>query len=321
VPLTLRMVGASSASYPRGWDGSRAVASADGVDWFRVDTRRDKDADELVITHTPTTDRLDVAYFAPYPHARRAARTAELRAAGVAVNELGPTPDGHALPLITLGAGPAPVWVVARQHPGETMGEWFAEGLVDRLLAPDPVAERLLGLATIRVVPCVNPDGARRGNHRTNAMGADLNRAWLEPDPLRSPEVLAIRDEMDRTGVAFALDVHGDEEIPYVFPAGGRGTPSWDPERAELLQRFLDAWMAATAHLQTRHGYPPTGPGEANLAVCSNQLTERFRCVALTIEQPFADHADDPDPRTGWSPERSRALGASVVDPWVKILS
>jgi murein tripeptide amidase MpaA len=322
VPLTVRLVRASSASYPRGWSAYRAVASGDGEDWFRVDTRLDAEADELVITHTPTTDSLDLAYFAPYPHARREARTVALRRRGVDVADLGPTPDGWPLPMITVGAGPAPIWIVARQHPGETMGEWFAEGLVDRLVAAaDSATERLLALATIRVVPCVNPDGARRGNHRTNAMGADLNRAWLEPDPVRSPEVLAIRAAMDRTGVAFALDVHGDEEIPYVFPTGAGGTPSWDAERAEQRQRFLDAWMAATPHLQTRHGYPPTGPGEANLSVCSNQLTERFRCVALTIEQPFADHDDDPDPRTGWSPTRSRALGASVVEALSKIVA
>ena len=69
--------------------------------------------------------------------------------------------------------------------------------------------------------------------------------------------------------------------------------------------------------MQARHGYPKTAPGAANLSVCSNQLTERYRCVALTVEQPFKDNADLPDPRTGWSAARSRALGASVIDAWV----
>ncbi len=42
--------------------------------------------------------------------------------------------------------GPGPrIWVTARQHPGETMASWFAEGLLERLTDPhDPVARSLL---------------------------------------------------------------------------------------------------------------------------------------------------------------------------------
>ncbi len=38
-------------------------------------------------------------------------------------------------------------------------------------------------------------------------------------------------------------------------------------------------------------------------------------CLAMTLEQPFTDVESDPDPTTGWSPGRSRALGASVLHP------
>lgn len=42
------------------------------------------------------------------------------------------------------GSGPR-IWVTARQHPGETMASWFAEGLLERLTDPhDPVARSLL---------------------------------------------------------------------------------------------------------------------------------------------------------------------------------
>ena len=201
------------------------------------------------------------------------------------------------------------------------MGEWFAEGLVDRLIGTgDAVVDRLRSAATVRVVPCVNPDGARRGNHRTNALGVDLNRAWRDPDPGTAPEVHVISALMDHTGVAFALDVHGEEAMPYNFTAGAQGTPSWDEGRARLRDRFLAAWMAANPDMQIRHGYRANGPGEANLALCANQLSERFRCVALTVEQPFKDNADRPDPTVGWSPGRSRALGAAAADAFGAVL-
>ncbi len=51
------------------------------------------------------------------------------------------------------------------------------------------VARRLREQARFCTVPNMNPDGAVRGNLRTNAAGRNLNREWREPDPAASPEV------------------------------------------------------------------------------------------------------------------------------------
>src|SRR3712207_9122153 len=81
-----------------------------------------------------------------------------------------------------LGDAPPQIWLSARQHPGETMAEWWMEGALERLLdEADPVARRLLGKATFHVVPNMNPDGSRRGHLRTNAVGTNLNREWHDP--------------------------------------------------------------------------------------------------------------------------------------------
>ncbi|MEQ1501233.1 MAG: M14-type cytosolic carboxypeptidase [Myxococcota bacterium] len=322
--LSLRFPDAGACSYPAGWTGYRAVATYDvdplgTVDWFRVPTSYVDGA--LVIDHVPERDTVQYAYFGAYPHARHLARRRHAEAAGARVSTLGTTPDGHPLTLVELGHGPRPVWVIARQHPGETMAEWFVEGLIDRLIAGDPEVEALLDRATIRIVPSMNPDGGKRGNHRTNAHGADLNRMWLDPDPAIAPEVRWVRDRMDQTGVDLALDIHGDEEIPYNFAGGGEGTPSWDPQRAARKDRFVATWIATTPAFQRTHGYPTAGPGEANLAIGGFQITERYSCLALTIEQPFIDDANHPDPVTGWSPRRSLALGASVVTPILAVLA
>lgn len=323
-PVCLRLLNAGTCTFPRGWEGYSAVASYDGVSWFRVPTRYE--GGELRILHTPERDVVDYATFAPYPHARRLARVAWLTGTPLPgfrrLEVLGETPDGHPIEVLEFGSGPIPIWIVARQHPGETMAEWFTEGLVDRLVstAEDPVLARVLARTTFRIVPCMNPDGARRGNHRTNARGIDLNRTWHAPDRENAPEVARVRDRMDETGVRFALDVHGDEELPWNFASGGDGVPSWTERRAELKRRFVDAWMVASPDFQRRRGYPPAGPGEANLTVCAQQLNERFRCLALTVEQPFKDNADHPDPVSGWSSGRSKKLGASLLDALDPIL-
>lgn len=52
------------------------------------------------------------------------------------------------------GPGKLAVWVTARQHPGETMAEWAAEGLLRRLTDPaDAAARRLLNSTVWYVVP------------------------------------------------------------------------------------------------------------------------------------------------------------------------
>ncbi|VFT05201.1 peptidase M14, carboxypeptidase A [Pseudomonas aeruginosa] len=125
------------------------------------------------------------------------------------------------------------LWVIAQQHPGEHMAEWFMEGLIERLQRPDDTEmQRLLEKADLYLVPNMNPDGAFHGNLRTNAAGQDLNRAWLEPSAERSPEVWFVQQEMKRHGVDLFLDIHGDEEIPHVFAAGCEATrairPAWN---------------------------------------------------------------------------------------------
>lgn len=156
--------------------------------------------------------------------------------------------DGRDIDLIRIGDGKNKVWLIGRQHPGETQPSFWMEGVLDRLTSKsDPVASALRKSCTFYVVPLMCPDGASRGHLRTNASGANLNREWDSlkdketgkiryeaPTLERSPEVYYVLKEMDRIGVDMAMDVHGDEELPHVFLAGGQGTKVWGP-RLEML--------------------------------------------------------------------------------------
>ncbi|MHA5866282.1 M14 family metallopeptidase, partial [Pseudomonas aeruginosa] len=152
--------------------------------------------------------------------------------------------------------------------------------------------------ADLYLVPNMNPDGAFHGNLRTNAAGQDLNRAWLEPSAERSPEVWFVQQEMKRHGVDLFLDIHGDEEIPHVFAAGCEGNPGYTPRLERLEQRFREELMAR-GEFQIRHGYPRSAPGQANLALACNFVGQTYDCLAFTIEMPFKDHDDNPEPATG----------------------
>lgn len=315
--LTLKITGLEASAYPGGWPGYRAAVSEDREFWGRADSSYDKAeaGGTLTIRYTPMGGQVWFAYFAPYSwerHQDLIATTALTE--GVEHRVLGLTLDGRTIDCLDLGEGDKHVWLYARQHPGESMAEWWMEGALDCLTDPaDPVGRKLRQLCRFHVVPNANPDGAVRGHLRTNAAGVNLNREWACPSAEKSPEVLAILSAMDQTGVHFAMDVHGDEAIPAVFLAGYQGIPSWTEGLQAGFDRYAAILQRRTPDFQTRLGYPVAAPGRANLTMSTNQLAERFGATAMTLEMPFKDNDDLPCAAQGWSAERSMILGRDCM--------
>ncbi len=326
--VTLNFLNAGQCAYPKGWEGYRINASYDRQHWFRIDTRFDGQVMSADIT--PESQTVCFAYFEPYSHERHLDLIGSAAASEhVEVQHLGQTLDGRDMTLLRVSdaasamadassvvpiAQRKKIWLIARQHPGEAMAEWFAEGFVERLLdGDDPVARVLLAQCVFYVVPNMNPDGAVRGNLRTNAGGANLNREWAAPSLEKSPEVFLVRQKMLEVGVDLNLDAHGDEGLPYNFVAGTEGTAGYSPRLEALEAAFKSAWQATCPDFQTAQGYGGTAPGTANVTLATNWVGQQFNCLAFTIEMPFKDNADLPNLRCGWNGERSRKLGASVL--------
>ena len=319
---TIRITGLKESAYPAGWPDYRAVVSEDRIDWTRADTSYDVEAGVLTISVTPRTNGIWIAYFAPYSMERHHNLIAEAgEADGVTVESLGKTLDGQDMDLVTMGTGPLKLWLIARQHPGESMGEWWMEGALAMLTdGADPVARKLRERATLYIVPNMNPDGSRRGHLRTNAAGANLNREWHEPTMERAPEVKLVRGRMDQTGVDLCLDVHGDEAIANNFIAGAEGIPSWNGRHQRLLDAWKAAMLARSPDFQVEEGYPVDTNGKANLAICTNQMAERFGCLAMTLEMPFKDAKVMPDEERGWSPMRCVRLAEACLGATLDVL-
>jgi murein tripeptide amidase MpaA len=322
--IRMDIIGLEKSAYPGGWPGYRARISDDRETWTLADTSYDKAADggTLTIRVTPRHDALWCAYFAPYSlerHHDLIARTA--MQPGVIATVLGHSLDGRPIDCLELGEGPRTVWLYARQHPGESMAEWWMEGALAELTdRASPLARSLRAKARFHIVPNMNPDGSVRGYLRTNAAGANLNREWHDPTPDRAPEVLAVRNRMDETGVDFALDVHGDEALPHVFIAGFEGIPGVTNAQLDLLARYQAALCRHSPDFQTSVGYPVTPAGKANLSMSTNQVAHRFGCVSATLEMPFKDALELPDADQGWSPARSRHLGRACLAALADIL-
>jgi murein tripeptide amidase MpaA len=322
--LRLVIENAGSAAYPKGWENYQAVVSDDLMEWRRVPTSFD--GHSLVIDTKLNVNALYVAYFAPYSSERHQMLVAgALSHEQATVSVLGQTLDGRDLDMITLGE-PGPdkhnVWITARQHPGETMAEWWMEGFLERMLDPiSAISKDLLSRAVFYVIPNMNPDGSARGHLRTNAAGVNLNREWAEPSMEKSPEVYLVLQKMIETGCDLAFDVHGDEALPYNFIAGSEGIPKWSDRLSGLLENFKSSYVkSSNGAFQTHFGYPISAAGKANLTICTNALAERFDCLAMTLEMPFKDDANHPDPKHGWSPIRCKQLGASALSPLLAVM-
>ena len=342
VQVKFAISNAGDVSFPQAWEGSTVCYSPTLEDddgrhhsWQRnLGTSYDPNQKVLSWTHSyDASGSFYFAYFAPFSYQRHLNLVAKCAQSPLAtVESLGQTLDGREMDFVTVGTGERTAWIIHRQHPGESQAEYYAEGLLTRLLGLDKQGEidgnvrKILKHYTFHIVPNMCPDGAFRGHLRTNACGANLNREWATtqadytaPTLERSPEVYHVLRRMDASPPDIFLDIHGDEELPVTFLAGAQGTPHWGPRMEALHGAFLAAYTRSNSDMQQAVGYTPVDPSKVVVNTATKVVATRFQCLASTLEMPFKDCATNPDPKYGWSPNRCRMLGASVLEPLLYI--
>ena len=313
---TLHISDLASSAYPKGWEGYNVLASYDRQTWFRVDS--EFNGDTLTFSIALEQPQVYFAYFIPYSYERHLDLLADAQCSSLCeLKYLGDTLDGRDMSMLVIGEpgeDKRNIWITARQHPGESMAEWCAEGIIARLLdEQDGLSRALLEKAVFYIVPNMNPDGSARGHLRTNAVGANLNREWKTPTLERSPEVYYVLNAMHEVGVDMYLDLHGDEALPYNFVAGSEGIPVYNNRLKALENQFKDALLMATPEFQDEFGYAKDEPGQADLTIASNAVGQAFECLAYTIEMPFKDNNNLPDPLFGWSVQRCQQFGEDIL--------
>lgn len=136
----------------------------------------------------------------------------------VQISTIGKTVQGRELEIVRVGNPQAPhrVFLRARAHPWEPVGNWLVEGLVHRLLRGDREARQFLDRYCVYIMPMANKDGVALGRTRFNLQGKDLNRGWDQPaDPQLAPENFALEQWLERIMKAgeaphLALELHND---------------------------------------------------------------------------------------------------------------
>jgi len=294
-PLCLKIVNADEASYAQGYHGYWAFVSTDQKKWDR--TKTSFDGKVIQIELTPEADKIWVAYFPPYSYDMHKELVTFANSSSECEHSvIGQSCQNRAMDLLKVGSGELKLWVIARQHPGESMAEWFMDGFIHELLSDSATATALRSKATLYLVPNMNPDGSVMGHLRTNAVGANLNREWCDtpeknykaPTQERSPEVLCTLKKMEETGVDFFMDVHGDEELPCNFLAGEFGLHSWGDKKTYIYQKYVQLAVEKTKpYFQTTYNYGNQLQGKGIKALGGATVSEKFDCCGTTLEMPY----------------------------------
>lgn len=310
----IRLVNADKVSFSGAWQGYQAFASYDNQHWFRIDT--EYNSGELILTLDAKAAKVYYAYFVPYPLTRQSTllqQVATMPAAQLEV--LGQTAQGRDITLLRLGSTAArakKIWLIARQHPGETMAQWLAEGVITHLADHIGAQQTVATPVCFYIVANMNPDGTALGNHRTNANGINLNRHWATPDPRLCPEVYWVRQAMLQYDVDAFIDIHGDETLPYNFML------------AEAKHPFADRLKQALAnldrHFQTEYDYSnvAVGCGTGNCgSSCGQQkatnfVQQQFGVASILLEASFKPLQQSGKTRP-WDQLSAMQLGGSLA--------
>ncbi len=176
---------------------------------------------------------------------------------------------------------PKGVYLVARQHSGETPGSWVLDGMLDRFarMKKNPFA--------IWVIPFADTDGIAAGDHGKGGFPVDLNQAW--GDVPGRHETRVIQSDLarwsKRTRPFCVLDLHalGAEDMFTAISVDDdgneqKGMRAW----SNFLADALSAEYAAEEFARIR-----TLPASGRASDLCRYVHDKFDCAALSVEVPY----------------------------------
>ncbi len=305
---------AGDVTFSNAWQGYKVFASYDNQHWFTLPTQFD--GQSLTFGHESTSTKTYYAYFVPYSLERQTSLEAELvNHQDINIDAITTTANGNRVNLLSIGEinpDKKNVWIIARQHPGESMAQWVVEGIV-RSLSDVEHFDALLKQVNLYVVMNMNPDGSQIGNHRTNAVGQNLNRCWSAPSMESCPEVYAVQQAMKKRGVDFFIDIHGDETIPYNFMMTYGNEIEGNKFKqllAEKEPRFQLKYDYATYNNSCSSSCGPATCGSGQTA--TSYVAQHFDATSLLLEASFKPLENRPSSEV-WEKQSCIALGHSIA--------
>lgn len=272
---------------------------------------------QLAWTIENAAPHVDVAACYPYGPADVEALVAQTE--GYWVSEtIGVSQQGRAMVRLRNGPGTEvevekkpSIYVIARQHSGETPGSWVLDGFLRRL------AEMHCGELLVWAVPLTNIDGVVQGDYGKDNFPYDLNRAWGHP-PMRHETLVMQRDYAllsRRSLAAMLIDFHApglaDSKGIYAFGLDYDDTPRRELQRSVIGRIGQELGPLADEHFEHRATYASRWetPWAAEFVKARGQ-------VGFSIETPYQGAGEQVFTRALY-----RQAGQSVADAVVETLT
>jgi hypothetical protein len=163
------------------------------------------------------------------------------------------------------------LYLIARQHSGETPGSWVLDGFLRHLSALGAEAP------LIWAVPLANIDGIEGGDYGKDNFPYDLNRAWGRP-PMRHEVSVYQRDIWrwrSRCNAVVAVDFHA----PGACETGGVYAYVPDPDVARGAHKVMHRWADWTGEALA-HPLPDPHPSGEGRKPSPRYAAEPFARVA-----------------------------------------
>ena len=210
--ITFHLTNAGNRFYSDNPDVTEILYSCDGEDWNRI-KEHTYVYPEYSFTETFPCNVVQIANIFPYTYTK-AMKYIEGKSSSYAkTSVLGKSTDGRDIKMIEItnfgidDDNKKQIYVIARQHAGETLSSYSVEGMIDFLTKNENREYR--DKFHYYIVPIMNPDGVSDGWSRADTNYQDLNRAWGGND---NDEVNIVRDNIDAIngeyGIDFFMDWH-----------------------------------------------------------------------------------------------------------------
>jgi len=272
----------------------RPVVRYDSGDWERLDPGVRMELPDGRVQGVWDVDAPETFFDAAlcYPYGRAEVDRLVRDAAGYwRKDTIGVSQAGR--PLVRLSNDPgapgcarAGLYLVARQHSGETPGSWVLDGFLRRM------AEFGDEAPLIWAIPLSNIDGVEQGDYGKDNFPYDLNRAWSHPPMRHETHVFGadVRGWSNRCRPVLGIDFHA----PGGCESDGVYTHVPDPKAYPEMHTAVSEWAEAIkADLTRLYAAEDFGRVAKYASRWETPSFTKFFCAtfekpALTLETPYA---------------------------------
>jgi hypothetical protein len=311
------------------WGITKPVFSADGKTWVRaLETDYSREFSlrhplgRQVFSFQSPLDAESLRVACSYPYTsddlNSYLKAIENRLTG-GISTLGKSEEGRELVCFRIGPEPpvesqlpVEIWVICREHPGETPASFVLEGMVAALLE-HPAGKRLRDEFVFNFVPMLNVDGVAHGYYYHNARGVNLARDWVSYNSLEARRMhAALSSAAQRKQLRLVINLHSsnDPHLGHFFLE----MPSSQlyPLVAQFQQNLYQAAEGNFAQLQGRS----TVRMLDFAGITGNAIYREFAVYTIYLESNYSRGADG-SPVT---PQSLRETGQALIQALAEIL-